>query len=666
MERFKLLFLAAFAATALFFVTSASAIPIFTNNVTYAGNVSADNAATFNATQNISFTVTITDSVNGGLNGQANITNVTFQLGRPDNTMINFTVNFTSAGVSVPAVQNSSATVFFINFTQSMFGQAGTYNYTWFAKNSTGANFGPTNSNSTNVTSFVLSKATLKDFIDARVDSGTYNTSAAAQVYPLDFNNVSTRFNTTFASDIIFDLYINDANATVQNNTYVNRTAGNYTVLFGTSNATASNYTTGNTSAITFNISKGAISVSLFLNGSTSATEYNKTTDTANITATINVTQALQDFNALNFTVWVNFTNAFLIRNSTSSVVVITNLSSTSGIAVNNYSVIANVSENANYTSASTELRFGVVDRIVPTGSSFTKTKSGDFTVGGPISNSDFSCTASDNSDLTFTITGLSTSSQGKKTANCLIEDEGNNTISLNLDYNIVATGSSSSSSGGGATTGTTPADANKVSITSITANEAKTVDISDSAVKKVSITTSSAVSSAEIDIDDLTSKPSQVTEPAGTAFSYMNIEQTGLPTSVIVTATLRFEVNKSWISSNNIDQNKVYLSRFVNGSWTRLSTVRIGELSSTVVYEAETPGFSYFVIEGDTVSTQPEGTGTTGEQETVGEAGQPSQTGGILTAVGIIVVVFAVGYVLYRQRKHLFAKKKRKFWKSY
>lgn len=74
------------------------------------------------------FQVTITNGTNAG-----NITNVTFQLGRPVGTLTNYT------NYSAILVKNNTNSIWHINFTQEQLGPAGTYNYTWFANTTIGS-----------------------------------------------------------------------------------------------------------------------------------------------------------------------------------------------------------------------------------------------------------------------------------------------------------------------------------------------------------------------------------------------------------------------------------------------------------------------------------------------------------------------------------------------
>jgi hypothetical protein len=78
-----------------------------------------------------------------------------------------------------------------------------------------------------------------------------------------------------------------------------------------------------------------------------------------------------------------------------------------------------------------------------------------------------------------------------------------------------------------------------------------------------------------------------------------MDISST-IAANKIASAKIKFKVEKSWVVSNNIDENKVFLQRYVNNAWARLTTTMVSSDSSYYYYEADSPGFSTFVITGE------------------------------------------------------------------
>jgi len=69
--------------------------------------------------------------------------------------------------------------------------------------------------------------------------------------------------------------------------------------------------------------------------------------------------------------------------------------------------------------------------------------------------------------------------------------------------------------------------------------------------------------------------------------------------------ATVTFVVEKSWVHKNNIDVSTIFLYRYVNDTWYKLETQKVGEDSHYLYFEAKTPGFSPFAISGEKVGPE-------------------------------------------------------------
>ncbi|MCD4846286.1 MAG: PGF-pre-PGF domain-containing protein [Methanosarcinales archaeon] len=77
-----------------------------------------------------------------------------------------------------------------------------------------------------------------------------------------------------------------------------------------------------------------------------------------------------------------------------------------------------------------------------------------------------------------------------------------------------------------------------------------------------------------------------------------------------IVDVTISFKVEKSWITSNNIDQTTIRMNRYSNGTWNTLETSLIDQDDNNFYYKSGTPGFSSFAVTG-----KPNLTGSAGEE---------------------------------------------------
>ncbi|MEM5773152.1 MAG: PGF-pre-PGF domain-containing protein [Candidatus Aenigmatarchaeota archaeon] len=106
---------------------------------------------------------------------------------------------------------------------------------------------------------------------------------------------------------------------------------------------------------------------------------------------------------------------------------------------------------------------------------------------------------------------------------------------------------------------------------------------------------------SVSISVTKLDERPAEVhVDVVGRAYRYLKITKENLRDQDISQAKIKFFVEKSWITENNIDPSTIALYRFSENKWNRLTTNKLTEDSNYIYYEAETPGFSYFAIVGE------------------------------------------------------------------
>ena len=91
------------------------------------------------------------------------------------------------------------------------------------------------------------------------------------------------------------------------------------------------------------------------------------------------------------------------------------------------------------------------------------------------------------------------------------------------------------------------------------------------------------------------------IPEPSGTAYTYLDIEVEN-PGAAKIEGKVEFKVAKSWIADNSIDEATVKLNRYDEngGNWNALTTSKVGEDDATVLFDAQTPGFSLFGVTGE------------------------------------------------------------------
>ena len=153
------------------------------------------------------------------------------------------------------------------------------------------------------------------------------------------------------------------------------------------------------------------------------------------------------------------------------------------------------------------------------------------------------------------------------------------------------SSGGGSSSSGSSASFSVSSKEIKKI-LGNIVKNTKSEAIISENIeIKKISIISKENVNRAEITIK--TVNASEVPERLNNVFKYFEIKAENL--SNIETATITFEVQKSW--ANNF--KKVMLMRYNESRWNPLETNLVNETNNYYIYEAKTPGFSFFAIFG-------------------------------------------------------------------
>jgi len=142
------------------------------------------------------------------------------------------------------------------------------------------------------------------------------------------------------------------------------------------------------------------------------------------------------------------------------------------------------------------------------------------------------------------------------------------------------------------------------ITIPSIAADKMATVSIEkteDIAIREIIISVVNSVNNIKLIIRKLPSRPAIITkEIIGNVYHYMNLTKERITDADISTVKIRFAVDKSWISDNNINISTISLNRWYNEQWSRLITSKISETVDEIIFEAESSGLSYFAINGE------------------------------------------------------------------
>jgi len=117
--------------------------------------------------------------------------------------------------------------------------------------------------------------------------------------------------------------------------------------------------------------------------------------------------------------------------------------------------------------------------------------------------------------------------------------------------------------------------------------------------IMQVNLTPKIYVANAAITVRKIT-LPAAIT-PLTNAYQYFNFTVTGLNISEanITSLKIKFAVENSWITNNQIADTTIALYRLVGSAWTKLTTTWAMKDTTYTYYEAVSPGFSYFGIAG-------------------------------------------------------------------
>ena len=197
--------------------------------------------------------------------------------------------------------------------------------------------------------------------------------------------------------------------------------------------------------------------------------------------------------------------------------------------------------------------------------------------------------------------------------------------------------------------------------IPSLPAGTKTSVVFSDMDLSMITLDADQDLSNIELSIQSV-ELPANIPDPDETSYACFEIDLEGSD-GADVTATIDFGVARSWIDENRIDKATITLNRYHNGKWQMLPTFMAGENNHFVNYEAESAGFSYFVITGEGLaeseSADTEGTSTSTPAATLQTGMGTDMTGGTTITWGVIIaaifataIVCAAVFLLLSRRK--------------
>ena len=273
------------------------------------------------------------------------------------------------------------------------------------------------------------------------------------------------------------------------------------------------------------------------------------------------------------------------------------------------------------------------------------------------LSCSSHTCSGDQTSDTISISAGATTTLQwtvtvGSSSANITFQLGSNSnafTSSVTVSSTTTTTISGGDGGGGGGGTGAAKEKKKSQSWDKITPGSAEIMHVNDPDIglKMINITVRNPAQTVTITVTKLTGQPATVIHTiSGKVYKYIDIEAKNLKDENISVVKIQFQVNKSWISTNNINRATIALNRYKNNNWEKLSTKEVSEDNDYIYYEAETPGFSTFAVTGEEIVTTSVVTTamvTTVKTTIPGIPTMPTEVGGIPTWIPVIIIIVVV-----------------------
>ncbi|PIN74342.1 hypothetical protein COV20_00255 [Candidatus Woesearchaeota archaeon CG10_big_fil_rev_8_21_14_0_10_45_16] len=612
---------------------------------------------------NLSGTITLNASNqsfavnNGSSNGH--ITNVTFSWGLSSHTSIilNTTIFNTTVNQTTGFINTSFDTTLLSD---------GNYNLTVSVYNASGARNSTSFSNITvDNTAPVVTLSNASFITNSQTPSVYFNftdlqTLANCTLYVNGMYNASNYTALNYSVTILSasglstsGVYVTTVNCTDFSNNTGNSTAINITVDLSAPKVA---FVTANNS----NVSSGLVAVNLSV------------TD-ASLTGGVVVLQVSNNSNPFNVSVTTNASGNWN-----------TNLN-VSRIGQGNHSIRAFVNDTFNQMNSTVFLNF-TVDRQAPTVGSiavtsittdsaslslnstdnFTGVASCTFTgardgaLGGTVASSSYS----------VGLTSLDSSTDYNVSVTCT-DFAGNTQVNSTTFTTSTATTTSSSSGGssGGSVSSTVSGQFKKEVWNSVNSDENTVLVIDNGAigVTQVSFEVNKETFGAWMEVRKLDKLPSNIQSFTRDVYRFLQITERNIENVLKGSAVVNFKVEKAWLRENGLNNDRVALFRNVDGKWVQLETKMTSSDDTYVHFEAQTPGFSYFVIgeaeqpiatsaAADEAAPGSEAASETAEQPAAGEEAMVEEGGsslGItLLVLAIVVVIGFIGYSLLRKKR--------------
>lgn len=192
--------------------------------------------------------------------------------------------------------------------------------------------------------------------------------------------------------------------------------------------------------------------------------------------------------------------------------------------------------------------------------------------------------------------------------------------------------------------------------ITPTTPATVETTNPDEVKVEKITIEVKNTVTNVRVSITRTFSQPATVSISAATetdekVYTYLEVDKTNIQDEDISSVRIRFKVEKSWLSENNIDASTVTLKRYENGAWSSLPTIKATENDDFVFYEAVSPGLSVFAVSAKQLPPTTTTTTTTVPTTTTTKPIVAPEKRNIFVIIIVLALIVAGLFWVYREK---------------
>jgi len=155
--------------------------------------------------------------------------------------------------------------------------------------------------------------------------------------------------------------------------------------------------------------------------------------------------------------------------------------------------------------------------------------------------------------------------------------------------------------------------------------------------------------------VEKMDAKPASVAPPPGQVYKYIEIVAENITSDNLESATIIFTVEKAWFGTK-YNMSTVALMRYTT-AWTELQTTMTGQNSTHYIFEATTPGFSYFAITAEEAAAAPP-TSPAANETVPGQAAGEIDYTPLIVLLALIVVVAVAYWLINRKPRYRIPKR--------